>query len=78
MDSGKKLQWEIIKEFNIYLCSNVKILVSVKYQVLKKPFYAEVIIGEFNLHIYFFSSLSQYTATFSPAVCRKLSELMLL
>lgn len=25
-----------------------------------------------------FSSLSQYTATFSPAVCRKLSELMLL
>lgn len=54
MDSGKKLQWEITKEFNIYLRFNVKILVSVKHQVLKKPFAAEIIISEFSLHIYFF------------------------
>lgn len=55
------------------MCSTIKILISAKLQVLKKPFHAE-----FSLHYLFFSSLSQCTARFSPAVCQRLSELMLL
>lgn len=60
------------------MCSTIKILISAKHQVLKNPFYAEVIIIKFSLHICFFSSLSQCTARFFPAVCGRLSELMLL
>lgn len=59
------------------MCSNIKILISVKHQVLKKPLHSEVITHDFGLHICFFQSFPVHSQIL-PAVCRRLSELMLL
>lgn len=48
------MQWEITEEFDVKMCSTIKIPISAKHQVLKNPFYAEVIIIKFSLHICFF------------------------